>query len=776
MALKIRNTANPDLIGDIQPGWSIDENATPHVIGDGSASVGGVQFSAGRRDDSEFLLNKAVTAYYEPENTIAAGNNITGVFDSVDASGPSAGLTSTNLLSTLTAERRVRPVYPLTSEIYSKSFSSQVGTDDIGVHPRLDTTRGMVGFLFGSADINTGIVSSAIRFIDPATNLVAATVVLSGSRYSAAFPYEIDATGRFYLWDNTNKVIQVYSSTGGFVTSWNSSTTDNTNGFTTIKYNQFDNNLWVIDNLSRVRVFSRAGALLRTMTTYDEFFTPAGGVGVRASSVAFTKDYFHVAQSRGVYAYTYTGTPAFFTLYENIAYASNVGNQDAKQIEIDAYGNYVVNVAGKLFYIGQRTRVMYESPYIADISLGIPSSGRGLAINADGNYVVAFVEVRSPVVTTGYRVFSGTPVTVRGHIFALLSLFLGGIYNITYSGSAGPAIYPGWEDSVWTKLNEICAATGKEIVLRNDALLVRDVRATTVELTNFVGSPQRSGEGPTGRHVEVVNQNTSALSASVIFDYRIDPTRTVTADVNERNVTNISVNAWLVSVQNPTPGNGSTGAYPDDGGYFIMASDGQWIPGTVWTQYGGSIVASVGENGTSIDLTVNGPVATIGGYPAPYTIGSVVGTGRATGISLIGSGVGFSPQAIKVATGADWAITSEDVSQTINQPFITDLSTAYERGEFAAAAANGASQTLNATLPTADIGGLGITNGAMFRYDKAWWRIRSSKIGNATISITADLLTTTAQHDAVVTGETIGAHDARLAALTLGDSAIKPLY
>lgn len=362
MALKIRNNANPDLIGDIQPGWSIDENATPHVIGDGSASVGGVQFSAGRRDDSEFLLNKPVTVYYEPEGTVTAVNNVTGVFDSVDASGASAGLTSTNLLSTLTAERSVRPVYPLSSEIYSKSFSSQFGTDDIGVHPRLDTTRGMVGFLFGSADPGTGIVSSAVRFIDPSTNQVATTVVLSSSRYSSAFPYEIDSTGRFYLWDNTNKVIQVYSPTGAFLASWNSSTTDNTNGFTTIKYNQYDNNLWVIDNLSRVRVFTRAGALVRTMTTYDEFFTPAGGVGVRASSVAFTKDYFHVAESRGVYAYTYTGTPAFFTLYENIAYSSNVGNQDPKQIEIDAYGNYVVNVAGRLFTSANAPRSCTKAP------------------------------------------------------------------------------------------------------------------------------------------------------------------------------------------------------------------------------------------------------------------------------------------------------------------------------------------------------------------------------------------------------------------------------
>jgi hypothetical protein len=766
MTLKIRNNANPDLIGDIQPGWSIDENATPHVIGDGSASVGGVQFSAGRRDDSEFLLNKPVTVYYEPEGTVTAVNNVTGVFDSVDASGASAGVTSTNLLAKLTAERSIRPTFNLDKEMLVKTSSTTGGTDAIGVHARLDTTRGMVGFLYAYSDPNTGITSSAVRFLSPSSNEFVASVVLAGSAYYAAYPYEIDSTGRIYLWNPDSKTIQVYSPAGALITSWSSPTTDGTSGFTTIKYNPYDNNLWVIDNISRIRVFSRSGTLVRTFTAYDEFFTPSNGIGVRASSISFTKDYAHVAESRGVYAYTYLGTPAFYTLYDGIAYDNNTGNNATKQIEVDAYGNYVVHVAAQLLYMAQRYGVLYRSAPLP----GTPS------INADGNYLVVFGDYQAPNVITGYRLYAGSPVTTRGYFFSVLATILGDLSKVTYSGSSSAAVYPGWNDSLWTKLNELSAATGKEIVLQNDALLVRDVRASTVELTNFIGSPQRSGNTGTGRHVEVVNQNTYNLSGSVIFDYRTDATRTVTADVNERNVTNIAADAWLVSVQNPTPGNGSTGAYPDDGGYFIMASDGQWIPGAVWTQYGGSVVASVGANGTSIDLTVNGPVATIGGYPAPYTIGSVVGTGRATGLSLIGSGVGFNPQAVKVATGADWSITSEDISQTINQPFITDLPTAYERGEFAAAAANGASQTLTATIPTADIGGLGLTNGAMFRYDKAWWRIRSSKIGNATISITADLLTTTAQHDAVVPGETIGAHDARLAALTLGDSAIKPLY
>lgn len=773
MALKIRSTANPELIGDIQPGWSIDENATPHAIGDGSASVGGVQFSAARRDDSEFLLNKAVTVYYEPEGTVTGGNNVTGTFDSVDVSGGTVGVTSTSLLSSLTAERSIRPTFNLDKEMLVKTASTTGGTDAIGLHARLDTTRGMVGFLYAQTISGSGTFS-AVRFLSPETNQFTASVTLAGSAYYAAYPYEIDSTGRFYIWNPDSKTIQVYSPTGTLITSWSSPTTDGTSGFTTIKYNPYDNNLWVIDNLSRIRVFTRAGALVRTFTAYDELFTPSNGIGVRAYSISFTKDYVHVAESRGIYAYTYSGTPAFYTLYEGIAYDNNSGDQTSKQIEVDAYGNYVVNVAGRLLYIAPRYGVLYRSaPLTANVS---PSSGRGLAINADGNYIVIFDDYQAPNVITGYKLYAGSPVTTRGYFFSVLATILGDLSKVTYSGTSASAVYPGWNDSAWGKLNELCAATGKEIVLQNDGILVRDVLSSDIGLSNFVGSPQVSGERGEGRYIEVVSQNTSVVSAAPVFDYKTDRSKTISADINEYNVTTFQTNVWLTSVQIPTAADGVIGIFPSAGTYTIVSSDNQPVPAALWRAGGGALSVSIGDDGTSVDVTINGPSAEILGYPAPYAVASLVGDGKSTGISVIGGGVAFSPTTQSIATGADWSIVTENIAQTISQPFITSIGQSYDRGQFAAAAANGGGQTLSLTIPTSDIGGLGLTAGSTFIYNKARWRIRSSKIGNASIGITANLLTTIGEHDARVSGETIGAHDTRLNALTLGDSAIKPLY
>lgn len=765
MALKIRSTANPDLIGDIQPGWSIDENATPYAIGDGSASVGGVQFSAGRRDDSEFLLNKPVTVYYEPEGTVAPGNNVTGVFDSVDTSGGSVGVTSTNFLSKLTAEISVRPSFPMTEKLYVTSAPKN-NPAEVGDSPRFDPVRNMVATISRGDGVSIPTTGTRIKYYSNSGVLLTWTDLTGGpfiDDYNT--PFGIDDTGRFYIYDRVNKAILVYTNAGAYVTSWATPTT--TNQPSVIKYNKYDNTIWVVDNLYRVRSFTKAGSVTRTWITYNNLFTAStsAGTGVTCNDIAFLPDSVHCALVNGVFAYTLSGTPLYYSFY------SESENVFAKSLEFDSYGNYLLYAFGYLYSMAVRGSVLSQSSMMVASTASRPQ--RGLAVNEDGNAVV----LSSPdISTSGLHIFSASPTTVRGYILSVLNKILGTVANITYSGSNKNVVFPGWNDSAWSKLNELCAATGKEIVLQNDGILVRDVLVSTISLTNFVGSPQLSGERGEGRHVEVVSQNTSVVSAAPVFDYRTDRTRTISANVNEYNVTNFQTNVWLTSVQKPTIADGQIGVFPAAGTYTVVSSDDLIVPASVWQASGGTLSVGVGLDGTSIDVTINGPGTPIIGYAAPYTVASLVGDGKSTGISVIGSGVAYAPTTQKIATGADWSIVTDDISQTINQPFITTVGAAYDRAEFTAASINGGGQSISFTVPTSDIGGLGLTAGSSFIYGKARWRIRTSKVGNATISITADLLTTVGEHDARVAGETIGAHDTRLAALTLGDSAIKPLY
>lgn len=765
MSLKIRTIGNPDLIGDIQPGWSIDENATPHAIGDGSASVGGVQFSAGRRDDSEFLLNKPVTVYYEPEGTVATGNNVTGVFDSVDTSGGSAGVTSTNLLSKLTAETSMRPSFPLTDKLYVTS-APRNNPAEVGDNPRFDPVRNMIATISRGDGVTIPTTGTRIKYYSNSGVLLTWTNLIGGpliEDYNT--PFAIDDTGRFYIYDRANKAILVYTNAGAYVTSWATSTT--TNQPSVIKYNKYDNTIWIVDNLYRVRSFNKAGTVTRTWITYNNLFTASTslGTGVTCNDIAFLPDSVHCALSNGVFAYSISGTPLFYSLYPEPE------SVFAKSLEFDSYGNYLLYAFGYLYSMAVRGPILSQSALMVASTAARPQ--RGLAVNEDGHAVVLSLP---DISTSGLHIFSSSPTSVRGYTLAVLDKVLGSVSNVTYSGSNQSVVFPGWTDSTWTKLNELCAATGKEIVLQNDTIIVRDVASANITLDNFVGSPQRSAEKGSGRHIEIVNQNTSVVSNSPVFDYTVDAGRAISADLNEYNVTNVRLNTWLTSIQSPTPVDGVIGVYTPPGTYMVFSQENFPVPASTWKQYGGSFSATVGADGQSIDFAMRGPSVPIGGYTAPFSISAVLGGSKVTGVSVLGSGVMTNPIPVTVATGADWSIVTQDIAQTINQPFITSLGVLFDRAEFACAASNGGGQVLDITVPTSDIGGLGLTAGSMFQYGKTVWRVRSSKIGNATINIKADSLTSVGQHDSVVPGETIGQHDARLAALTLGDSALKPLY
>jgi hypothetical protein len=771
MALKIRNNANPDLIGDIQPGWSIDENATPHVIGDGSASVGGVQFSAARRDDSEFLLNKPVTVYYEAEGTVAAGNNVTGVFDSVDTSGAGVGATSTNLLSALTAERSIPPILPLTNKLRTITGTNTGGNSaDLGYWPRYDSTKQMVAAIDRDYTFETG-ARAVIKYYDHTGTIVSRTVLTGGSFVALTFPFEIDNIGRFYVSDQANKTISVFSPTGAFLTSWSSPTTDDF-GFTTIKYNPFDDNIWVVDNTSRVRAFTKGGGVVRNWKTYDNVFQPSQGVGVRASDISFTANAVHAAQVNGIYAYSSTGSPLYSTLYEDIDYSN--GNAP-KALEIDRYGNYVLAIIGRLYVYGQRGSVLSKTGQLSGLPNTTASSDYGLAITPDGHYFVGVEQVGG---VASFQIFAGSPLTLRGYVYSVLNSILPNILNVTYSGSNPPSVYPGWADSVWTKLNELCAATGKEIVLQNDALLVRDIASSSVTVDNFVASPSVSAAATDAvRAITVVNQNASVVTNNVIYDYRTEQSAPISVAVGQTTFVRIETPVSLVSVQQPAMSPGSVGIYPSDGQFFVFDRDGINIGSASYQRAGMSLRAQIDpEDSTAIILQIVGPRVNIDATQGPYTIGSIVGDGKATGISIIGSGVKVNPEPITIYTGANPSIVSTEFGQTINNVFISDSNAVYSRGAWAVASLNGVSQVLNITIPTDSIGGLGVTPGSTFIYRKCRWRVLTSKFQNATIALTAQPYTTVGEHDGKYSGQTVGSHDAILASLTLGDSALKPLY
>lgn len=59
MALTFTMTGNGSL-GDVEPGWSVSEDATPVAPGDSTGGTGNVSMSARAKTDAEFVINNGI--------------------------------------------------------------------------------------------------------------------------------------------------------------------------------------------------------------------------------------------------------------------------------------------------------------------------------------------------------------------------------------------------------------------------------------------------------------------------------------------------------------------------------------------------------------------------------------------------------------------------------------------------------------------------------------------------------------------------------------------
>lgn len=826
MALKIRSTTNPDLIGEIQPGWSIEENTTPHAVGDSSSGVGGVSFAIDRRDDSEFLLNKNVTVYYENDNQVGElGNNVSGYFDSVNASTIDASVTSTNVLAPLVAQQNMPPVMDgVIARVFNKTSADRmpagggvvgdiiygIGTGQLYTFNKKTFTRLGKVFLQDRPDGQTFLpVDSAIN---PFNNLIYAVnadgpnapinpiagiygldgsyvgnieLPAVGSSYRSFRGIGFDSSGNVYLGvrdkpslssaDMVTRVVKC-SPTGTLISSWVifDSSVFVSGPTTGSKIYDFYNPIITTDGVSEVMAvgyyLTMGGATLPEITdprnrkAFLRGYTTTGTLS-RSRNLpewtSTTNDQSPVTTSRqDIISHLFYTAGSLYASYLTYANASQNSNDTTSY-----FGKFTKsdNTATILVPSPDANNVTKAS-YIVDRALGsVYISGDDTLSQASAKY------------SHLYKMLLGD--------IALSSIFryyvdkVNPDLGVTFTGSDPAAFYPGWSDSLWAKLNELCAATSKEIIFSDTNLVIRDIASSSVTLENFSPNPVTSiGDGSIARYINIVSQNASQIISRPVFDYMFDQSRSISAGVGEYNVTNIQTNVWLTSVQNPVMIAGQVGQYPGDGQYTVSSQDGLLVPPSTWQRYGGSVQVFIGQDGQSVDVAVTGPNQAIPGYQAPYSVSSQVGNGKSTGISVIGSGVATSPSTLKIATGADWSKISQDIAQTINTPFITSPAIAYDRAPWACTIANGLNQEISLTIPMHQLGGLGLVAGSTFVYRKCRWRIIGSTVNNLSVTVKAVRYGTVGEHDALYSGQTVGAHDARLAALTLGDSAIKPLY
>lgn len=163
-------------------------------------------------------------------------------------------------------------------------------------------------------------------------------------------------------------------------------------------------------------------------------------------------------------------------------------------------------------------------------------------------------------------------------------------------------------------------------------------------------------------------------------------------------------------------------------------------------------------------------------YPGPWKLAYSAGaSAEYAALSVIGYGVKQNLTKLSLQTGADPEKTSREVAKTVSNRFISKLEQAYDRGVWASNDASGPRVTLSGSLPASLAQGFGLVAGSRIYYRDSIYRITDVTIGNIALNFTAVRHVTVDDFNAVWFGKNISVHDLTWEGYDLSDQIIAPL-
>lgn len=361
-------------------------------------------------------------------------------------------------------------------------------------------------------------------------------------------------------------------------------------------------------------------------------------------------------------------------------------------------------------------------------------------------------------------------------------------YQVSGSIALGaPSI--GYTGPVWDWLQDACSAYFWEIGLDGDTITARQVGTRTLDTANFGASPTLTPTTTrTGRTVDVVWNDASPtistvtfnpddpendlLDLSEVYDARSDDNRIISVGAAQETVTKIQTGAYLTSIVQPTR---TTTFIPGQGTYYVIDSTGLPIVADQWEDYGGALSVAIdnAEAGT-ITVTLTGPREQIPSTTAPYSLAVSDGQNQYAALSILGSGVVADPQTLNLLTGSDPDITPQEVAFTVNNAFINTLEQAYDAGIWAAVDASGPRVTYSLDVPTSNLTGFGDIAGALIQAEDSTYRVTDATVGRTSTSVNAVRHATVGAFDDAWSGETVGDHDTYWDTFLCEDQRILP--
>lgn len=265
-------------------------------------------------------------------------------------------------------------------------------------------------------------------------------------------------------------------------------------------------------------------------------------------------------------------------------------------------------------------------------------------------------------------------------------LSLGGITtNIAIDASVAsiPVIAKGWDSlDLWTKIKELCVATGTEIALVKGVVVVRPIRGRRALEINNANESWTVSNSDMAQQVEIVYYNYQYKSSGLLYPQGgwNEDVEILQVDSGQTITRNIPLDITITSVSQPVPVSLVTPSYSASSVYTVSGNDDFNISPAQWTANGGKITVDIGDDGESLDVTIVGASGSLAKYaPFRLALSSSGGEDYST-LRIVGSGMFYDRQSVIMETGADASVTTKKIGVTVDNIFVKDYNAAVNLG------------------------------------------------------------------------------------------------
>lgn len=283
--------------------------------------------------------------------------------------------------------------------------------------------------------------------------------------------------------------------------------------------------------------------------------------------------------------------------------------------------------------------------------------------------------------------------------------------NVTAGFLSDPAIasrqvvFPGWQGELWFNLKQMAAAIDCDISLVSGVILLRPIRQREATRGRDIERSANAGGGSLAQNIVINQYNNRPISNELVYPPGgwSEEVTTINVNAGESVEQVLELSSSVSSIEQPTMQTFVSKGHDSSSVFTVVGDDGLPVQPSQWRAQGGRLRVEINPDTTSLTVYVTAPTGIrnkdnkdIGVYG--IALSSDSSTGRYSTLRIIGSGVGFNKEEVRVPTGVSSSETSTEVGVTIDNPFLSSRDEVYTAGVRAARAYSGTSISISGTV------------------------------------------------------------------------------